>query len=120
MATNTTNTAPQKGVWSVIVTVISSVLKLPNWIWEVPLLNKLKGFRLILSVGIASLFSLFHAIDWHIVSEQFCNIYHLISPEGLCDPASIEMKIITIFTGLATSLKLEDMDEKAKFLAGKK
>lgn len=120
MATNTTNTESKKGVWSVIVTVISSILKLPNWVWEVPLLNKLKGFRLILSIGIAAVFSIFHAMDWHIISEQICNLYHLAKPESLCDPGSIEIKIISVFTGLATSLKLEDMEEKAKFLAGKK
>lgn len=89
------------------------ILKLPNWIWSLPILNKAKGVRLYLVIWFAAVVNIGQAIDWPIVTDAICAI-------AKCNSQAAVAVINEILTALALALKIEDQQQKKAFFAKSK
>lgn len=90
---------------SQIWTGILYILKLPNWIWSLPILNKAKGVRLYLVIAFGAIVNIGAAIDWPVVTDAICAV-------AKCDGPALVALINQILSALALALKIEDQQEK--------
>lgn len=91
---------------SQILGFIGWFLKLPNIIWNIPFLSKMKGIRLLVLSGMAVIYNFMGGFDFNIIAESICGIYKMIGKE--CDPALWVKWLTIIYAWLAAGLVVED------------
>lgn len=96
-----------------IFEIIKWIAKSPNYIWNLPILNKIKGIRLSLLVALGALTKFLGTIDVDVLGNLTCTIASLLNRP--CDSEGIATMITTVYAWLMAALMLEDNEiNKAK------
>jgi len=93
----------------VILSGIGSFIKIPNVIWNLPILNKLKGVRLVVMSVLVGLNEAMGAFDHNMVAELSCRAAEMFNK--ICDPANIVLWFNIISGWLIAALAIEDKSE---------
>lgn len=89
---------------------IGWVLKIPNFVWNLPGLSKLKGVRLLLLTVLAVIYKLMSAFDYNILADTVCGMFAMFQKE--CDTEKIVAVITELYVWLAAALAVEDKSTK--------
>lgn len=93
--------------WVTTVTnLIGWFLKIPNFIWVIPGLSKLKGIRLLLISVLAAIYTGLSAFDIDLLTKAICGIADLL--KWNCCAQSIAAVFKALMMWLAAALAVED------------
>lgn len=95
-----------KGIGSIILTI----LKLPNFIWKLPFLGKLRGIRMTLLTVLGSIHAILLTVNIDVVSGTICKIIELFNYE--CDTSVIVSVFNKVMLFIITALAIEDQQSK--------
>ncbi|NOT37919.1 MAG: hypothetical protein HOP11_11125 [Saprospiraceae bacterium] len=90
--------------------VVSYILKLPNYIWSLPGLSKLKGIRMLMITILGSIQAFGLAFDVNLLSEAICNVAGLFNLN--CNPEIFIAWFGKIMVWIAAALAIEDKEKK--------
>lgn len=93
--------------WVLTVTnFVGWIIKLPNFIWNIPGLSKLKGIRLLVITVLAAVYTALSAIDVDILVQGICGIADVFKMN--CNAQGISEMVKALMMWLAAALAVED------------
>lgn len=87
------------------------VLKLPNYVWLIPGLSKLKGIRMLVLTALGSIHAILLTVDIDMLSAAVCGISDLF--KWNCDAQLIVSWFNKIMMWIIAALAIEDKNNKA-------
>jgi len=88
------------------------ILKLPSWIWKLPYLNKIQGYRTLLVAGLTALLGILTTTDWGGIADALCGVLN-------CNPEKFMGYIAMVSTWIIAVLKIEDKAALEKIINNK-
>lgn len=92
-----------------LLNFLASILKAPNFIWNIPGLSKLKGIRLIVITILLGFQEAMAGIDINVIAGVGCKVAE--SFDKICDPTLITRLYEGIMGWLGVALALEDKSD---------
>lgn len=85
---------------------IAWLLSIPNFVWSIPGLSKLKGIRMILLTVVAVLYNVFGSFDYNIIADTICKVAAMFGKE--CDQQWWVNAFTMFYAWLTAALAIED------------
>ena len=93
--------------WVLTVTnFVGWIIKIPNFVWGLPGLSKLKGIRLLIITILAAVYTSLSAVDVDILTKGICGIADVFKTN--CNADTIAATVKAVMMWLAAALAVED------------
>jgi len=109
--TNWEQTFEKFPLWlKTLLNFIAWLIKIPNFVWNIPGLSKLKGIRLLVLSALGFIYTFLQSIDIDLMSEAICGAAQMM--KVVCEPKLIIGILKAIMAWLALGLAIEDKTNK--------
>jgi len=109
--TNWEQTFEKFPLWlKTLLNFIAWIIKIPNFVWNIPGLSKLKGIRLLVLAALGFLYTFLQSMDIDLLSQAICGAAQMM--KVVCEAETIVGFLKGLMAWLALGLAIEDKTKK--------